>query len=192
MDIDQNKILLSELSTRIKEQANQSLANLVHRADEIDAFLVSDHLSCKENLNDIIIPTVQNYLRDFIELVEHLTIWLELEIPAYSEGDDFRIVVQNEILDEIAAMKVHSIASMGQFLDYREQRAIANKELFKRSELDDNSQLISCLDDQFHRNLKLMLIELKSDILRICNILSKNRDLIYRQSSAHLHMNNYF
>ncbi|CAF3874121.1 unnamed protein product [Rotaria sp. Silwood1] len=40
--------------------------------------------------------------RGFIEIVEHLTVWLELEIPSYNDSNDFCIVVQNEILDEIA------------------------------------------------------------------------------------------
>jgi hypothetical protein len=190
MDIDRNKILFSELLTQIKQQAHQSLSNLVDRAYEIETFLKSDLVSLKENLNSIS-STVQNYLRDFIELVEHLTIWLELEIPSYSETNDFRIVVQNEILDEIASMKVNSIGYMGQFVDYREQRAIANKEFFKRSKFDDNYQLIIYLDEQFYRNLKLILMELKSYILRICNILTKNKDLINRQSSDRQHVNNY-
>jgi hypothetical protein len=191
MDIDQNKTLFNELSIQIKQQAHRSLSNLVDRADEIEIFLKSELVSYKENAN-LISPTVQNYLRDFIELVEHLTIWLELEIPSYSESDDFRIVVQNEILDEIASMKVNSIAYMGQFVDYREQRAIANIELFKRSKFDDNYYLITYLDDQFYRNLKLILMELKSYILRICNILTKNKELINRQSSDRQHVNNYF
>lgn len=188
MDIDRNKILFSELSIQIKQQAHQSLSNLVDRANEIETFLKSDLVSMKENLN-LISPIVQNYLRDFIELVEHLTIWMELDIPSYSESEDFRIVVQNEILDEIALMKVNSIAYMSQFVDYREQRAIANKELFKRSKFDDNYYLIIYLDEQFYRNLKLILIELKSYILRICNILTKNKDLINRQLTNHV--NNY-
>ncbi len=191
MDTSQNKTLFNELSTHIKQQAHQSVSNLVDRAYEIDSFLKSELVSCKENM-DLITPIVQNYLRDFIELVEHLTIWLELEIPSYNESDDFRIVVQNEILDEIASMKIDSIAYMGQFVDYREQRAIANKELFKRSKMTDNSYLITYLDDQFYRNLKLILMELKSYILRICNILTKNKDLINRQSSDRQHVNNYF
>jgi len=198
MDIDQNKNLFTELYTNIKQQAEKSLSNLVDRAYEIENFLKSDLFSNNENsilstnhLN-LIIPSVQNYLRDFIELVEHLTIWLELEIPSYNESDDFRIIVQNEILDEIASMKVNCIAYMGQFIDYREQRAIANKELFKRSKFDDNYHLISYLDYQLYRNLKLMLIEIKSYILRICNMLTKNKDLINRQSSHRQHVNNYF
>ncbi|CAF4390930.1 unnamed protein product, partial [Rotaria sp. Silwood2] len=36
---------------------------------------------------------------------EHLTVWLELEIPSYSDSNDFFIVVQNEIFDGIALMK---------------------------------------------------------------------------------------
>lgn len=194
MDIDQNKNLFIELCTNIKQQADKSLINLVDRAYEIDNFLKNDVFSNNDptNLGNLISP-VQNYLRDFIEIVEHLTVWLELEIPSYSEGDDFRMIVQNEILDEIASMKANCIASMGQFLDYREQRALANKELFKRSKFDDNYQLISYLDSQFYRNLKLMLIEIKSYILRICNILTKNKDLINnRQSSHRRHVNNYF
>jgi hypothetical protein len=127
-----------------------------------------------------------------MEIVEHITIWLELEIPSYSECDDFRIIVQNEILDEIASMKANCITYMGQFVDYREQRAIANKELFKQSKFDDNYHLISYLDYQLYRNLKLILIEIKSYILRICNILTKNKDLIHKQSSHYQHVNNYF
>jgi hypothetical protein len=203
MDIDQTKNIFTELYTNIRQQANKSLSILVDRAYEIETFLKSDVFSKNELIDiqnptlsnnhlNLIIPSVQNYFRDFIEIVEHLTLWLELEIPSYSESDDFRIVVQNEILDEIASMKGNSIAYMGQFVDYREQRAIANKELFKRPKFDDNSHLISNLDYQLYRNLKLMLIELKSYILRICNILTKNKDLINRQSSHRQHVNNYF
>ena len=191
MDDNRNKTLFNELLTQIKQQAHQSVSSLVDRAYEIDSFLKSELVSCKENVN-LISPTVQNYLRDFIELVEHLTVWLELEIPSYSESDDFHTTVQNEILDEIASMKIDSIGYMGQFVDYREQRAYANKELFKRSKMNDNSYLITYLDDQFYRNLKLILMELKSYILRICNILTKNKDLINRQSSDRQHVNNYF
>jgi hypothetical protein len=191
----ENKNLFTELSINLKQQAEKSLSTLIDRAYEIDTLLQSDLFTPNEiskNQLNTIIPSVQNHLRDFIEIVEHLTLWLELEIPSYSECDDFRLVVQNEILDEIASMKANSIVYMGQFVDYREQRAIANKELFKRSKFDDNYQLISYLDDQLYRNLKLMLMEIKSYILRICNILTKNRDLINRQSSSHhQHVNNY-
>jgi hypothetical protein len=185
--------LFTELYTNIKQQADKSLLNLVNHAYEIENFLKSDVFS-NNNISILgnIISPVYNYLQDFIEIVEHLTVWLELEIPSYSESDDFRIIVQNEILDEIGSMKANCIVYMGQFIDYREQRAIANKELFKRSKFDDNYHLISYLDYQFYRNLKLMLIEIKSYILRICNILTKNKDLINKQSSNDQHVNNYF
>ena len=184
MDTDKNSDIFTELHTNIRQQADKSLSSLVDRAYEIENFLKSDVFSNNETisiqnatlsnnqLNSVIHP-VQNYLRDFIEIVEHITLWLELEIPSYSESEDFRIIVQNEILNEIASMKANSIAYMGQFVDYREQRAIANKELFKRPKFDDNYQLISNLDYQLYRNLKLILIEIKSYILRICNILTK-------------------
>ena len=138
---------------------------------------ISPNASLSNHQLNLILHPVQNSFRDFIEIVEHLTLWLELEIPCYSEGDDFRIVVHNEILDEIASMKANSIGYLGQFVDYREQRAIASKELFKRPKFDDNSQLIINLDYQLNRNLKLMMIELKSYILRICNMLTKKQGL---------------
>lgn len=186
--IDKNKNLFTELCINIKQQVDKSLKNLIDYVYDIDKILNND----MENSENRIL-LVQNYLRDFIEIIEHLTIWLELEIPSYSEGDDFRVIVQNEILDEIATMKANSIASMGQFLDYREQRALASKELYKYSKFDDNYQLISYLDYQFQRNLKLILIEMKSNILRICNILTKNKDLINnRQLSYREHVHNYF
>jgi hypothetical protein len=184
--------MFTELYTNIKQQADKSLLTLVNHAYEIEKFLQSDLFSNNQNQLNLIIHPVQNYLRDFIEIVEHLTIWLELQIPSYSESDDFRIVVQNEILDEIASMKSHCITYMDQIVDYRGQRALASKELFKRSKLDDNYHLISCLDDQIYRNLKLMLMEIKSYILRICNKLTKNKDLINRQSYDQQHVNNYF
>ncbi|CAF0764922.1 unnamed protein product [Adineta steineri] len=203
MDADANKNLFTELYINIKQQAEKSVSILVDHAYEIENFLKSDLFSNNEcnnhenstssnnQLNTIIYP-VQNHLRNFIEIVEYLTLWLELEIPAYSESDDFHIVVQNEILDEIALMKANCVTYMGQIVDYREQRAVANKELFKRPQLDDNYHLISNLDYQLYRNLKLMLVEMKSYILRICNILTKNKHLINRSSSYHQHVNNYF
>ncbi|CAF3271128.1 unnamed protein product [Rotaria sp. Silwood2] len=203
MDIDKNNKIFTELYTNIKQQAEKSLTNLVEHAYEIENFLKKNFFSnneiiIMENLNssnhhlNLIIQPVQNYLRDFIEIVEHLTIWLELEIPSYSDNNDFCIIVQNEILDEIASMKSNCIAYMSQIVDYREQRALANKELFKRPQFDDNYHLISNLDYQLYRNLKLMLMDIKSYILRICNILTKNKDLFNRQSFHHQHVNNYF
>lgn len=189
MDIDLNKTLFTELTHQIQIQAQQSLSTLVDRAHQIDDLLNIDPFVSRENLHSISL-SVHNHLSDFIELIEHLTIWLELEIPSYNDSDDYRISVQNEILDEIASIKVNSIASLSQFVDYREQRAIAKKELFKRSNFDDNEQLINYLDEQFSRNLKLMLIELKSSILRICHLLSKNRQILLQRTSTHV--NNYF
>ncbi|CAF1240077.1 unnamed protein product [Rotaria sp. Silwood1] len=66
------------------------------RVINIDKTNLSNH-----HMNLMIQP-VQNYLQGFIEIVEHLTVWLELEIPSYNDSNDFCIVVQNEILDEIA------------------------------------------------------------------------------------------
>ncbi|CAF3715923.1 unnamed protein product [Rotaria sp. Silwood1] len=34
---------------------------------------------------NLMIQPVQNYLQGFIEIVEHLTVWLELEIPSYND-----------------------------------------------------------------------------------------------------------
>ncbi|CAF1257742.1 unnamed protein product [Rotaria socialis] len=186
MDIDKNEKIFTELYTNIKQQAEKSLKSLVENAHDIENFLQTDIFSQNENTNlNLIISPVQNYLRNFIEIVEYLTVWLELEIPSYSDSHDFSTVVQNEILDEIASMKTNCIAYMGQIVDYREQRALANKELFKRPQLDDNYHLIANLDYQLRRNLKIMLIEIKSYILRICNILTKNKDLIHRRQSSH-------
>ncbi|CAF3778132.1 unnamed protein product [Rotaria sordida] len=203
MDIDKNNMIFTELYTNIKQQAEKSLTNLVKHAYEIENFLKNDFFSNHEIINiensdasnhhlNLIIQSVQNYLYDFIEIIEHLTVWLELEIPSYNDTNDFCIVVQNEILDEIASMKSNSIAYINQIVDYREQRALANKELFKRPQFDDNYHLISNLDYQLYRNLKLILIDIKSYILRICNILTKNKDLINRQSSCYQHVNSYF
>ncbi|CAF3733609.1 unnamed protein product [Rotaria sp. Silwood1] len=203
MDIDKNNHIFTELYTNIKQQAEKSLINLVEHAYEIENFLKNDFFSNNEIINinnsnlsnhhlNLMIQPVQNYLRDFIEIIEHLTVWLELEIPSYSDSHDFSIVVQNEILNEIASMKSNCIVYMSQIVDYREQRAIANKELFKRPQFDDNYHLISNLDYQLYRNLKLMLIEIKSYILRICNMLTKNKDLINSQSTHQQHVNNYF
>lgn len=189
MDIDLNKSLFTELTNQIQNQARQSLSTLVDRAHQIDHLLKKDLFVCRENLHSLSL-SIHHHLSDFIELIEHLTIWLELEIPSYSESDDYRISVQNEILDQIASIKVNSIASLGQFVDYHEQRAMAKKELFKRSNFDDNEQLIDYLDEQFSRNLKLMLIELKSSILHICHLLSKNRPILLQRTSTHV--NNYF
>lgn len=187
MNTDLNKTLFTELFTHIELQAQQSLSTLVHRAHQIDHLLKSEQFSSRENLS----LTVRNCLGDFIELIEHLTIWLELEIPSSNPSDDFRINIQNEILDEIASIKVHSISSMNQFVDYHEQRALAKKELFKRSNFNDYEYFIIYLDDQFHRNLKLILIELKSSILRICHLLSENRTVLLHHRTS-THVNNYF
>ena len=205
MDINKHQTVFTELHSRIKEQAEKSLSTLTDRAYQIDQLLQSDLFVNQETISasfsspvppnhhlDPIVRVVQNHLRHFIEIAEHITIWLELEIPSYTEGDDFRIVVQNEILDDIASMKAASIIHLSQFVDYHEQRAAANKELSKRPQLDDNYHLVLHLDKQFHRNLKLMLVEVKSHLLRICHLLTKNKDLIQRQSTYRRHVNNYF
>ena len=57
-----------------------------------------------------IIFSVQNSLHEFVETVEYLILCLELEIPSSTESQHFRIVAQNEILDEIASMEVNCIA----------------------------------------------------------------------------------
>ncbi|CAF3538669.1 unnamed protein product [Rotaria socialis] len=163
MDIDKNEKIFTELYTNIKQQAEKSLKSLVENAHDIENFLQTDIFSQNENTN--------------LNLI--------IKIPSYSDSHDFSTVVQNEILDEIASMKTNCIAYMGQIVDYREQRALANKELFKRPQLDDNYHLIANLDYQLRRNLKIMLIEIKSYILRICNILTKNKDLIHRRQSSH-------
>ena len=199
MDIEKHKHIFAELHEHIKQKADKSLSDLVEYAHKIECFLQTTFVSNNEAVNDrnpkqlnSLIQPVQNYLHDFVEIVEHLTLWLELQIPSYSDSEDFRIVVQNEILDDIASMKAQCINYMGRFVEYREQRAQANKDLFKQPTLDDNYHLISNLDHQFHRNLKLMLTELKSYILRICNLLTKNKDLLERQSLHRQHINNYF
>ncbi|CAF1297940.1 unnamed protein product [Rotaria sordida] len=61
-----------------------------------------ENSNLSNNYLNLIIQSVQNYLHDFIEIVEHLTVWLELEIPSYNDTNDFCIATQNEILDEIA------------------------------------------------------------------------------------------
>lgn len=193
MDQDKHESLFKELCTNIKQQAEKSLKTLIEQVLDIENFLKNDCFSQSESTNlNLIINPVQNYLRNFIETVEHLTIWLELEIPSYSDSHEFSISVQNQILDEIASMKTNCITYMSQIVDYREQRATANKELLKRPQLNDNHYLIVHLDYQLHRNLKFILIEIKSYILRINNILTKNKDFIYQPSFNHQHINNYF
>lgn len=182
MNPDLNKTLFTELFTNIEHQAHQSLSLLVHRAHQIDDLLKN------ESFSSLI---VQNSLADFIELIEHLTIWLELEIPSSNPSEDFRIHLQNEILDEIASIKVQSISSMNQFVDYYEQRALAKKERFKRTNFNDYEYFLLYLDEQFHRNLKLILIELKSSILRICHLLNDNRTVLLHHRTS-THVNNYF
>ncbi|CAF3057778.1 unnamed protein product [Rotaria socialis] len=101
---------------------------------------------------------VQNYLHNLIEIVEYLAVWLELEISSYSDRHDCSAVIQNEINDEITSIKLNCVAYIDQIVDYREQRALASKELFKRPHVDDNYHLIANLDYQLRRNFKVMLI----------------------------------
>ncbi|CAF1272142.1 unnamed protein product [Rotaria sordida] len=107
MDIDKNNMIFTELYTNIKQQVEKSLTNLIEHVYEIEnlnkkKIINIENSNSSNNYLNLIIQSVQNYSHDFIEIVEHLTVWLELEIPSYNDTNDFCIATQNEILDEIA------------------------------------------------------------------------------------------
>ncbi|CAF0785656.1 unnamed protein product [Didymodactylos carnosus] len=162
---------------------NSSTLNNLNRNKNSPLVRTNAHL-------DNAIRPVQDYLREFIEIVEHLTAWLELEISSYANGDDFRIVVQNEILDEFASMKAVSVAFLGQIFDYYEQRAAIGKEICKRPNIDDSKHLLVNIDELMYSKAKLMMIEIEGYFLRIYNVLSKNEDIL--KQSTRQHVDNYF
>ncbi|CAF2357700.1 unnamed protein product [Rotaria sp. Silwood2] len=114
-----------------------------------DGWIVCDNTVIFAAASVVNMEIVCVHFRPFIS-IEHLTVWLELEIPSYSDSNDFCIVVQNEIFDEIALMKSNCIAYIFQIVDYCEQRAIVNKELFKRPQFDNNYHLMSNLDYELY------------------------------------------
>jgi len=108
------------------------------------------------------------------ELLNTLSIWIQLNIPRIQDGNNFGVEVQSEMIGLLEQAEDSAMQILTSFSDYHITRATLLTKVLKYPGLQDYMKSITELDERFYIKTTSLLLDLRNTYFVLFDTLSKN------------------
>ncbi|XP_053268009.1 proteasome activator complex subunit 2 [Pleuronectes platessa] len=114
----------------------------------------------------------------FRGILTTVSCWIQHLIPKIEDGNDFGVVIQEKILERIAAVKTHVDAFQTNINKYFSERGDAVAKASKNTHVMDYRSLVHDKDDSIYAEIKVIVLDLRGFYVEIFDIVNKNLDKV--------------
>ncbi|KAI1725308.1 proteasome activator pa28 beta subunit domain-containing protein [Ditylenchus destructor] len=144
---------------------------------------------CNAKLAEMI-EIVKPLLREAVEDVNKIKIWITLLIPRIEDGNNFGVSIQEECLNEVRNVESEAASFLDQMSRYFISRARILSKIAKYPFLDDYRRSILDLDEKQYLNIRLVMLEMRNHFTSLHDMLTKNYEKVKKPRNSN-HENMY-
>ncbi|MCP9258100.1 Proteasome activator complex subunit 3 [Dirofilaria immitis] len=138
---------------------------------------INGTVKCNEklaSLTDITRPL----LRDSVEAVNKVKMWILFLIPRIEDGNNFRVSIQEEALSEVRTVEGEAASFLDQMSRYFVSRARLVTKVAKYPHVEDYRRAILDMDEKQFINIRLVLTEMRNHFATLHDMITKNLEKI--------------
>jgi len=132
---------------------------------------------CNKHIIDAM-KIIKREVKEVVETVATLKIWIQLMIPRIEDGNNFGVGVQEDCLGELSRMEDHSFGVLESYNKYFHTRAKLASKLLKHPTVMDYKQTILECDEMEYISLRICLLDLRNGYMTMHDLLQKNLEKI--------------
>uniref|UniRef100_A0A914GZB0 Proteasome activator complex subunit 3 n=2 Tax=Globodera TaxID=31242 RepID=A0A914GZB0_GLORO len=141
-------------------------------------------VKCNEKLAELI-DELRPLLREAIEDVNKVKVWIQFLIPKIEDGNNFGVSIQEECLNETRNVEADVAGFLDQMSKYFASRARIVTKIAKYPHVEDYRRAMLDTDEKQFINIRLVIIEMRNHFATLYDLLMKNIDKIKKPRTSH-------
>jgi len=125
-----------------------------------------------------LIEMIKPILRDAIEHMNQVKVWILLLIPRMEDGNNFGVSIQEEVLGEVRQIEAEAAQLLDQTSRYYLSRGKLVTKIARYPHVDDYRRAIVDLEEKQFINLRLTATEVRNHYATLHDLVIKNLDKI--------------
>jgi len=146
---------------------------------------VNGEVKCNKKLADLT-DRVRPMLRDAVEDVNKVKMWILFLIPRIEDGNNFGVSIQEETLSEVRTVESEAASFLDQMSRYFVSRARLVTKVAKYPHVEDYRRAIVDLDEKQFINIRLVLTEMRNHFATLHDMILKNMEKIKKPRSSNM------
>ncbi|KIH59179.1 proteasome activator pa28 beta subunit [Ancylostoma duodenale] len=167
---------------------------------------INGSVPCNAQLADLM-DQVRPLLRDAVEHVNKVKMWITLLIPRIEDGNNFGVSIQEETLGEVRNVESEAASFLDQMSRYFTSRAKLLTKVAKYPHVDDYRRAILDMDEKQFINIRcfviipsifdvafefvlfrLVVLEMRNHFSTLYDIITKNIEKIKKPRNSNMEM----
>jgi hypothetical protein len=145
--------------------------------DEIKRALNRVQVPSNKALCDIF-DILQKEILEMSEMINTLSIFVKMNVPRFSDGNNFGVEVQGEISEVLESTEVSGYEILDSFTTFHTARANLVVMTMKFPGVADFREALKELDEKTYIKTSLLACELRNDYITLYDLLSKNLETL--------------
>lgn len=134
----------------------------------------ADTVPCNQAIKHFHTTVLKPEVRRAIECANAVKVWIQLNIPQISTGDNFGVEVQQEALEEFTRAENSGLTILDQMMKYYCNRAKLTSKVLKYPNVHDYRQAIIELDTKEQLATKLCIMDVRNTYATLHDVVMKN------------------
>ncbi|XP_022054648.1 proteasome activator complex subunit 1 [Acanthochromis polyacanthus] len=133
---------------------------------------------CTNERVENLLQQVKAEIQTLKEKLNTVSMWVQLQIPRVEDGNNFGVAVQEKVFELLTNTRTRIEGFQTQISKYYNERGDAVAKAAKLSHVGDYRQLVHELDQYQYRELRLVVLDIRSTYAVLFDIINKNYDKI--------------
>uniref|UniRef100_A0A1I7XCP8 MIT domain-containing protein n=1 Tax=Heterorhabditis bacteriophora TaxID=37862 RepID=A0A1I7XCP8_HETBA len=146
---------------------------------------INGTVPCNDKLADLM-DEVRPLLRDAVENVNKVKMWITLLIPRIEDGNNFGVSIQEETLGEVRNVESEAASFLDQMSRYFTSRGKLLTKVAKYPHVDDYRRAIFDMDEKQFINIRLVILEMRNHFSTLHDMITKNIEKIKRPRNSNM------
>lgn len=148
---------------------------------------INGSVPCNSQLADLM-NQIRPLLRDAVENVNKVKMWITLLIPRIEDGNNFGVSIQEETLGEVRNVESEAASFLDQMSRYFTSRAKLLTKVAKYPHVEDYRRAILDMDEKQFINVRLVVLEMRNHFSTLYDIITKNIEKIKKPRNSNMEM----
>jgi len=166
-----------KVETTHSENAADSSTTMSHVEGTPVMAFINGVVPCNRKIAEIV-DVVKPIVREAVENVNKLKMWILFLIPRIEDGNNFGVSIQEETLAEVRTVEAEAASFLDQISRYYLTRGKIVSKVAKYPHVEDYRRSIQDLDEKEFLNLRLVLMEIRNHYSTLHDMIIKNFDKI--------------
>jgi len=180
--IPDSKVALENCSTVNKKRKLDDMDDVAMEGTKVVAF-VNGVVPSNKHIMELI-NVVKPIVREVVESVNKLKMWILFLIPRIEDGNNFGVSIQEDTLAEVRTVESEAASFLDQISRYLLTRGKIVTKIAKYPHVEDYRRAIEDLDEKEFLNLRLVLMEVRNHYSTLHDMIMKNFEKIKKPRNS--------